>query len=221
MDTAASHFGQWTYVVIWTILGAIFLAFTPFNKRSERKPAGVYLSFIVAMAFEMFGIPMSMYILTWILGTRIPEGILWGHTLFPWIGHTGMYVGTALMIAGAALVIVGWNRIYRQYWRKSEGKGELVTSGIYRLIRHPQYTGFMLITLGMLLDWATLPMLMMWPILVGLYMRLASKEEVQMEAEFGPAYAAYKARTGRFLPAPWKRLRAAQRSAQWPASTSL
>jgi protein-S-isoprenylcysteine O-methyltransferase Ste14 len=200
METTASHFGQWTYVIIWTILGAMFLIFTPFYRKSQRKPASVYLAFMVAMAFEMFGIPMSMYILAWIFGSQIPEGIFWGHTLFPWIGHAGMYVGTILMLIGAALVIMGWNVVYKRYWRKEAGEGELVTEGIYRYIRHPQYTGFQLITLGMLLDWATIPMLIMWPILALLYYRLARKEEAEMEREFGTAYREYRARTGMFLP---------------------
>lgn len=200
METTISHFGQWTYVIIWVVLGAIFLIFTPFYKKSQRKSAGVYLAFIVAMAFEMFGIPMSMYILAWIFGTQIPEGVFWGHTLFPWIGHAGMVIGTVMMLMGAALVIMGWNVVYKRYWRKETGQGELVTDGVYRWVRHPQYTGFLLITLGMLLDWATLPMLIMWPILAGLYYRLAKKEEAQMLAEFGPSYTRYCQQTGMFLP---------------------
>jgi protein-S-isoprenylcysteine O-methyltransferase Ste14 len=75
-----------------------------------------------------------------------------------------------------------------------------VNTGIYSLIRHPQYTGFMLITLGMLCDWATLPMLIMWPIMAVLYYRLARKEEADMEQEFGAQYQVYKSRTGMFLP---------------------
>ncbi len=202
METTFSHFGQWGSVVVWTILGAIFLVFTPFYKKSQRKPAGAYLAFMVAMAFEMFGIPMSMYILTWIFGARIPEGIFWGHTLFQWIGHTGMYIGTVLAIVGIVLVVLGWKEVYKRYWSKEEGKGELVTDGIYRYIRHPQYTGFMLITLGMLLDWATLPMLIMWPILAVLYHRLARREEREMEAQFGEAYRQYLRQTSMFLPMP-------------------
>ena len=200
METTMSHFGQWDYVVIWTLLGAIFLAFTPFYKKSQRKPAGVYLSFIVAMAFEMFGIPMSMYILAWAFGSKIPEGVFWGHTLFNWIGHAGMYIGTGFILTGGLLVITGWNVIYKHYWRKEEGKGELVTKGIYRFIRHPQYTGFMMITLGMLLDWATLPMLITWPIMAVLYTRLAIKEEGYMLDEFGQQYIDYRNKTGMFLP---------------------
>lgn len=200
METTMSHFGQWGLVIIWSLLGAVFLLFTPFYKKSERKPAGVYLAFMVAMAFEMFGIPMSMYMLAWIFGKNVPEGIFWGHTLFAWIGHTGMYIGTVLILIGIALVILGWNVVYKRYWRKEQGQGELVTEGIYRYIRHPQYTGFMLITLGMLLDWATLPMLIMWPIMAVLYYRLARKEEGYMLEQFGKQYEEYRQTTGMFLP---------------------
>lgn len=201
METTMSHFGQWGYVIIWIILGAVFLLFTPFYKKSQRKPSGVYLAFIVAMAFEMFGIPMSMYILAWVFGSSIPEGVFWGHTLVEWIGHTGMYIGTALILLGITLVIMGWNLVYKRYWRKEEGEGELVIEGIYRYIRHPQYTGFLLITLGMLLDWATIPMLIMWPIMAILYYRLAKKEEGYMVDEFGQKYNEYRQKTGMFLPA--------------------
>lgn len=203
MDLATNHFGQWGNVVLWIILGGVFIFFTPFYKKSERKPSGVYLAFIVAMAFEMFGIPMSMYILAWIFGSSLPDGILWGHTLYSYIGHTGMYIGTLLMLTGVVLVVTGWNVIYKRYWRKEAGQGELVTEGIYRYIRHPQYTGFLLITLGMLCDWATLPMLIMWPVMAVLYTRLAKKEEGDMIAEFGQPYVEYMQRTGRFLPRLW------------------
>jgi len=57
-----------------------------------------------------------------------------------------------------------------------------------------------MITLGMLFEWATLPMLVMYPILIWLYVRLAKREEADMRAEFGPAYDEYRARTGMFLP---------------------
>ena len=200
METTTSHFGQWGLVLLWTILGSIFVAFVPFYKKSQRKPASVYIAFMVAMAFEMFGIPMSMYILAWVFGSKIPEGIFWGHTLVEQFGHLGMYTGTFLAMIGIVLVVLGWREVYKRYWSKEEGQGELVTDGIYRVIRHPQYTGFMLITLGMLLDWATLPMLVMWPVMMVLYYRLARREERELEAEFGEAYVGYKQCTGMFLP---------------------
>ena len=199
-DSAAAHFGQWGYVIIWIILYAVMLAFVPFYKKSQRKPTSAYLAFVVALALEMFGIPLSMYGITWLFGTSIPEGVLHGHTLYPWIGHWGMYIGIAMMLMGVGLVVSGWYLIHKRYWSKEEGTGELVTDGIYRYIRHPQYTGFLLITLGMIFDWATLPLLVMWPILLLIYVRLARMEERAMEHELGSAYLHYKARTGMFLP---------------------
>jgi len=200
MDTAESHFGNWVGMGIFILLGVIFLAFTPFYQKSQRKPATAYVAFLVAWAFEMFGIPMSMYILSWVIGKRLPDGILWGHTLIQQFGDLGLILSYILILLGLLLVILGWSVIYKRYWSKESGKGQLVNTGIYGLIRHPQYTGFMLITLGMLCDWATLPMLIMWPIMAVLYYRLARKEEADMEQEFGAQYQVYKSRTGMFLP---------------------
>ena len=199
-ETTVSHFGQWWAAGLWIVLFAVFLAFIPFYKKSQRKPASVYLAFIVALALEMFGVPLSMYFLTAVLGHSLPEGVFWGHTLSTWIGDNGMLPAYVCYLLGAVLVIWGWRDIYKYYWSKDRTEARLVTQGIYRYIRHPQYTGFLLLTLGMLFEWATLPLLIMWPVLVWLYVRLAKREEADMEAEFGPAYAEYCAHTGMFLP---------------------
>lgn len=199
-DAAVDHFGQWWNVVLWIVLYAVMLAFVPFYKKSQRKPSSVYLAFVIALALEMFGIPLSIYALTWLIGMKVPDGILHGHTLNQWIGHWGMYIGIAMMLAGVVLVVLGWRVIHKRYWSHEAGEGELVTDGIYAYIRHPQYTGFLLVTLGMIADWATLPLLIMWPILLAVYIRLARMEERQMEAEFGEAYRQYRTRTGMFLP---------------------
>lgn len=193
-------YGNWDFVIAWAVLFGIFLAFIPFYKKSQRRPASVYFAFVVALAFEMFGIPLSLYVATWALGVSLPEGILWGHTLQQYIGDWGMYMGISLNIVGAFFVILGWKEIHKQYWSKDEGKGELVTSGIYGYARHPQYTGFLLMTLGLLVHWATIPLLIMWPILAVTYYRLAKREEREMEKEFGDKYVEYKRRTQMFIP---------------------
>lgn len=213
-DPASAHFNQWLYMVIWIALFALMLLFVPFYKKSQRKPISAYLAFIVALALEMFGVPLSMYAITWLIGTNLPDGVLYGHTLQPWIGHWGMYIGTLLMLIGVALIVIGWRIIYKRFWSKEEGEGQLVTDGIYAYIRHPQYTGFMLITLGMILDWATLPLLIMWPILFVVYYRLARYEESDMEAEFGEDYRDYKTRTGMFLPKLFRRTAQPQQMAR-------
>lgn len=200
MEDVWSHFGNWWAAGVVILVYGIFVVFVPFYKKSQSKPSGVFLAFVVAYALEMFGIPMSMYALSWLLGRAIPEGVLWGHTLVSLIGNWGMYIGVACSITGMVMVVAGWRNIYKHYWSKEEGQGKLVTTGIYSRIRHPQYTGFLLITLGMLLEWATLPLLIMWPILAVLYYRLARKEERDMEEEFGEEYRRYKESTGMFLP---------------------
>ncbi len=205
METTTGHFGQWFAVAIWIVLFGLFLIFTPFYKKSQRKPSSVYMAFVIALALEMFGVPLTLYFVTWAFGYTLPEGILWGHTLIQQVGYLGLNLSYVFYLLGALLVILGWKEIYKRYWSKDEGKGELVTNGIYAWIRHPQYTGFMLVTLGMIFEWATLPLLIMWPLLALIYYRLARKEEIDMRQEFGPAYDAYRERTGMFLPRLWKR----------------
>ena len=205
MDPVLNHFrtGHWWTFVIYAIVYGAFILFLPYYKKSRVKPSGAYLAFAVAFALEMFGVPMSMYILTWILGFTLPDGILWGHTLIGYFGLVPTNIGIAIQAIGALLVIFGWKEIFRLYWSKERSAGQLVTRGIYHYIRHPQYTGFLLITLGMIFEWATLPLLIMWPILVVLYYRLANKEEADMEKEFGQQYLEYRSKTGMFLPRLW------------------
>lgn len=196
------HYGDWAMVVGWFLIFAVFVAFIPFNRKSQTKHASVYVAFIVASALEMFGIPLSMYFLAWAFGINVPSGILWGHTLEGVIGYWGMYIGFALNLAGAALIILGWREIHSRYWAVEEGQGELVTDGVYSFSRHPQYAGFILMTFGLLVHWATLPLLIMWPLLVIQYIRLARKEEAEMEEEFGDAFREYRERVPMFIPSP-------------------
>jgi protein-S-isoprenylcysteine O-methyltransferase Ste14 len=172
----------------------------PFYKKSQVKPSGVYIAFIIAFALEMFGIPFSMFAIGWLFGYTLPEGFLWGHTLVQYIGFWGMYIGILISLIGVVLVISGWNRIHKDYWSKEEGQGKLVTGGIYKYIRHPQYTGFFMITLGMMLEWATLPLIILYCLLLVLYYRLAKKEEKDVEKEFGREYLDYKKKTKMFIP---------------------
>ena len=164
------------------------------------------MAFVVAAAFEMFGIPLSVYFVAWAFGINYPTEFVWGHTLYPYIGLTGMWIGFGLNIIGAAFVVLGWRSIHKEYWSKDSGKGRLVTTGIYRFIRHPQYTGFLLITLGLLVHWATIPLIIMWPILVVLYYRLARYEEVALEDEFGEEYLKYKQNVSMLFPNPKRHL---------------
>lgn len=200
IDPVMDHMGNWVGAVLWIVIFGVFVLFMPFYRKSGVKPKGAFLAFVVALALEMFGIPLSMYAIAAVLGKALPDGVLWGHTLVQEVGLLGTYLAVGLYAAGFALIVMGWRAIYRDYWSRDRGEGHLVTSGIYRYIRHPQYTGFACLTVGMLLEWATLPMLLMWPVLAVIYYRLARREEAEMRAEFGAAYDEYAASTGMFLP---------------------
>ena len=91
------------------------------------------------------------------------------------------------------LVIAGWRPIYRS-------KEDLVIQGVYHYVRHPQYLGFLLVTLGWLIHWPTVPTAVMWPILVVMYYKLARREEKEMEERFGGRYLLYKENVPMFIP---------------------
>lgn len=104
-------------------------------------------------------------------------------------------IADLMILGGLLLVSSGWRRIH------SAG-GALVTNGIYGRMRHPQYTGILLMTFGMLLQWPTLLTLGTWPILLLSYYRLARTEERLMESQFGDAYRQYRHRVAMFIPCP-------------------
>jgi protein-S-isoprenylcysteine O-methyltransferase Ste14 len=106
-----------------------------------------------------------------------------------------------IILSGIFLIVFGWRRIYR-------AKDQLVTKGIYAQTRHPQYLGFLLLTAGIDVLWVTFSTLLLWPILVFLYYRLAKEEEQKMEEKFGEEYREYKKSVPRFLP-KWSRIKEA------------
>src|SRR2546430_802732 len=60
----------------------------------------------------------------------------------------------------------------------------LVADGIYTVVRHPQYLGFMLVTLGQFLVWPTIATAILWPWLAVLYYRQAKREEAKLFEKF-------------------------------------
>src|SRR3546814_16135225 len=81
-------------------------------------------------------------------------------------------------------------------------QGALATTGLYGWVRHPQYVGFLAIMIGFLLQWPTIPTLVMLPVLVYIYRRLSIQAERVVAAAFGAESDRYAAVTPPFSPPP-------------------
>ncbi len=198
-------YGRWIAVLMSVGIFSFFvLSFFMPTKKREWRTLGIYEAFIIALFTEMFGFPLTIYVLSSFFGIPLSFGHKQGHLLATMLDRLGilslewgwplvMAVSLAIILTGFILIDRGWRQIHRS-------KGELVTGGIYRYSRHPQYLGLMLITIGLLIQWPTIITLAMWPILIFMYYRLAIREEKEMETEFGEAYVEYKCRVKMFFP---------------------
>ncbi|WP_310449523.1 isoprenylcysteine carboxylmethyltransferase family protein [Sulfuritalea sp.] len=207
MNGNASAYGLWTLVLLNSAVFIIF-AFSFYKPKSSRdwRSFGMYSAFIVALFTEMYGFPLTLYLLSGWLSQRFPEVDFLSHdaghlleVMFGWRAnpHFGPFhlLSTAFIFGGFWLLASAWNVLYQ-----AQRAHRLAASGPYARIRHPQYLAFVLIMFGFLLQWPTLLTVVMFPILVIVYARLARREEAEVEAEFGTDYAAYRARTPAFWP---------------------
>ncbi len=212
MTEQAPAYGLWGLVVLNSIV-FIFFAFTFFKPQTKRdwRSFGAFSGFLVALFAEMYGFPLSIYILSGWLQSRYP-GVDWfshdaGHLLemlFGWRAnpHIGPFHLLSFVLIGAGFILISaaWRVLY-----EAQRRGTLATSGPYSYVRHPQYVGFILVLAGFLVQWPTLLTLAMFPVLVVMYVRLARQEERETRATFGHTYDVYASSVPAFLP-HWSRI---------------
>ncbi|MEO5316529.1 isoprenylcysteine carboxylmethyltransferase family protein [Pseudarthrobacter sp. AG30] len=196
----------WGLVIINSAVFIIFaFSFVRPRTRLDWRALGGFSAFIVALFTEMYGFPLTIYLLSGWLGNRIPGGDLLNHNtghlwqdLTGWQGDPHL---SPLHLLSNVLIAAGFFLLYRS-WQvlfAAQRDHRLAVTGPYGRVRHPQYVGFLTIMAGFLLQWPTLLTLVMFPVLVIVYLRLARKEERMMEAEFGEEYAAYRRQVPGFV----------------------
>jgi protein-S-isoprenylcysteine O-methyltransferase Ste14 len=204
---AVPAYGLWSLVIINSLVFIIF-AFSfarPQTKRDWRS-FGAFSAFLVALFTEMYGFPLTIYLLSGWLASKFPGVDFLAHdsghlleVMFGWRTnpHFGpFHVASSILIFGGFILLArAWKVLYA-----AQRERRLAATGPYARVRHPQYAGFVLIMLGFLLQWPTLVTLAMFPTLVFMYVRLALAEEREVRAQFGAEYERYAARTPRFVP---------------------
>jgi protein-S-isoprenylcysteine O-methyltransferase Ste14 len=200
-------YGAWGLAITMIVVSLFFVfKFLPMRTRLGKRSGGALIAFLVALFAEMYGFPLTIYLLAHFLGIRIPLDHISGHLLGDLITYLGlgngwfivMILSNVLILAGLGLVMAGWERVYAS-------QGGLVTDGVYRHIRHPQYTGILVITFGFMIQWPTLATLILWPFVIWMYVRLARREERDVLQQYPEQYRAYMARTPMFFPNPFRR----------------
>jgi methanethiol S-methyltransferase len=206
----APAYGLWSLVIINSAL-FIFFALSYFKPKTTRdwRTFGTFSAFIVALFVEMYGFPLTIYVLYGWLARRFP-GVDplshdFGHLWYPLLGFRGNPHLNPIHLASNVVILLGfwllasaWKILY-----DAQRTATLATSGPYARIRHPQYAAFIVIMAGFLLQWPTLVTLVLFPILTITYVRLAHREETEVKATFGVAWDEYAARTPRFIPDLW------------------
>ena len=207
MNELIAHSGVWILALLMIVVASwiLYKYLAPKTWR-EWAGAGVVQAFIIALYAEMYGFPLTIYLLARFGGLDRTElnANLWSSLLG--MGETGMLIsmilGYALLFLGIGLFFQGWRQVY-----KAREENKLVTDGLYAFARHPQYTGLFIALFGEgEVHWPTLFSVALLPIIVFIYYRLSKREERAVIAKFGDEYLEYQKKVPMFFPnqSQWK-----------------
>lgn len=178
--------GLWAAFVIYWLSAGVFAE--PGLRRAARHRS-------MALSFTLFGVVMAAAFVA--RGSAALEALQLGEHQSIWLAVTGAALATlGALIAFAARAVIGRN------WgipgtRKADT--ELVTNGPYKLIRHPIYSGILVMMAGSAIGLTPI----WWLVAVAAavyFVVIARAEESYMAERFPEAYPAYRARTKMLIP---------------------
>ncbi len=202
-----SSYGLWTLVILNSAIFIFFaFSFAKPQTKTDWRSLGVFSAFIIALFTEMYGFPLTIYFFSGWLTEKYP-GVDFlahenGHLLHTLFGFKGNVHWDPLHIASNVLIIIGFFLLSASWGvlHKAQQTRSLATSGWYARCRHPQYVAFIMIMFGFLFQWPPLPTVVMFPILVLVYVRLAKREERVALEEFGDEFRRYMKLTPAWFP---------------------
>jgi protein-S-isoprenylcysteine O-methyltransferase Ste14 len=192
-------------VAINSLVFIIFaFSFTKPRTKRDWRSFSAFSAFIVALFVEMYGFPLTIYLLSGWLLRRYPEidflshdaGHLW-NTLLGWKINPHfdpLHIFSNILIFGGFILLSASWKVHYETGSYARNYGSL------RLCSPPSICRFILIMLGFLFQWPALVTLVMFPILVIMYVKLARREEREVLAEFGDKYTHYMTSTPTFFP---------------------
>jgi len=200
-------YGLWTIVAFNIALVLFFaISFIDPKKRFEWRTMGAFIGFVAALFTEMYGFPLTIYLLSGWMGRYYPAlnpfSHSSGHLVLVFLGLEDAPEAMGILhLISNAIIFFGFYVMYKGWQLIHGAQGEqLVTEGIYAHVRHPQYSGLFLITIGFLIQWPSISTLIMWPVLMVAYYKLALREEKDVEHQFGQEFLEYQQRVPRFFP---------------------
>lgn len=210
-NAANTTFGLWTlFLIVTAALAAVSIALVQPRGHRDWRGVGAFLGYLFALCAEITLVPMLVYLAwRWLLaklvgvhatasGRDIVDLVVgWDmHRHLPWLDRAGDVV----IVSGLAVLALAW-------WGLESARrtGRLATTGVYAVVRHPQYLGYLLVMFGFLLQWPSILTGLAFAVVVVAYGRLIRHEENELSSLHGDDWARYAARTPSLVPSLTRR----------------